>query len=397
MSQQSVAPGDSMQVHVSTVPAAKYQIRVYRLGYYHGSGARLMRCVPTCRGALQGTSQPRPTPDPTTGLARANWPVSSSFRVPRNWVTGYYVLQIILRSGPAAGHFQNVPTLVRHGSHVGRLLVVRSVNTAAAYNAWGGKSLYTFNSTNGVAANHVSFDRPIGAGELFDRSMLNLLEQYGFDVSYATDVDVDRDPAELLRYKFVLVLGHSEYWSRQMRDAYEAARDHGVNLGFFGGNIGDWQIRYEDNEHTIVAYKNAPDPSPDPRNWTTNFSRLNPPRPQCQLTGTEAGGAQGPIARYAINAAALSDPWFNGTGFKAGDTFRGNGFEYDVAPPPGCLPYPTTTFFADAQNPAIAPAVRYTAPSGAKVFGVASFALTSTLDDPRVRRFALNAITDLSR
>jgi hypothetical protein len=397
-SEQSVSPGGVLQLHVSTLPAAKYQIRIYRLGYYHGLGARLLTCLPTCRGALQGTPHPRGgTPDPTTGLLRANWPVTTTFRVPRTWVTGYYVLQLILRSGPQAGRVMNLSTIVRHGPHAGRLIVVRDVNTGAAYNSWGGKSLYTFNSTNQVAANHVSFDRPSAGVSNFDVPMIHLLEQHGFDVSYSTDVDVQRDPAELLRYKFVLVLGHSEYWSRQMRDAYEAARDQGVNLGFFGGDIGDWQIRYEDNEHTVVGYKLAPDPYPDPRDRTSNFARLKPPRPQCQLMGTQFGGGHGAIASYGINAAALSDPWFKGTGFKPGDTFAGNGFEYDMAAPPGCLAYPTTTFFADAQRPTIAPAVRYVAASGAKVFGVGSYALTMTLGDPRVRRFTLNALTDLTR
>jgi hypothetical protein len=398
MSEQSVSPGGVVQLHVSILPAAKYQIRIYRLGYYHGLGARLMTCLPSCRGALQGRPQPRNvTPDPTTGIVRANWPVTTAFHVPRSWVTGYYVFQLILRSGPQAGRVTNLSTVIRHGSHRGRLVVVRDVNTGAAYNSWGGKSLYTFNSTNNVAANHVSFDRPSAGVSIFDLPLIHLLELYGFDVSYTTDVDVQRDPAELLRYKFVLVLGHSEYWSRQMRDAYEAARDQGVNLGFFGGDIGDWQIRYEDNEHTVVGYKLAPDPNPDPSDKTTNFVRLRPSRPQCQLFGTQFTGGHGAITRYAINAAALSDPWFKGTGFKAGDTFRGNGFEYDAIGPPGCLPYPTTTFFADVQRPTLAPAVRYVAPSGAKVFGVGSYALTMTLDDLRVRRFTRNAITDLSR
>ena len=397
LSQQSVRPGDFLELHVSTSPAARYQIRIFRLGYYQGLGARLIKCIPSCGGALQGRPQDRPAPDSVTGMVRVDWPVTTRLRVPQSWVTGYYVLQVFLTSGPQAGRADNMTTTLRHGRHGGRMLVVRDVNTGAAYNSWGGKSLYTFNSTNGVAANHVSFQRPVSGVSIFDRPMIYMLEQNGFDVSYTTDVDVHRNPTELLRYKFVLVLGHNEYWSKGIRDAYEAARDRGVNLGFFGGDQGDWQIRYEDNEQTVVGYKLARDPYPDPSERTSNFARLQPPRPQCQLIATQFGGGHGPIASYAINNAALSDPWFKGTGFKAGDTFRGNGFEYDMAAPQGCVPYPTTTFFADAQRPTIAPAVRYVAASGAKVFGVGSYALTMTLGDPRVRRFTRNVITDMTR
>ena len=66
--------------------------------------------------------------------------------------------------------------------------------------------------------------------------MLQWLEREGYDVSYATNVDVDDDPNLLLSHKAFLSVGHDEYWSWQMRDNVERARDAGVNLGFFSGN-----------------------------------------------------------------------------------------------------------------------------------------------------------------
>jgi hypothetical protein len=399
LSQSSVAPGELLQLHASTTPAARFLVFVYRLGYYRGLGTRLLPC-PVCRRALQGRPQPMDSPDPATGMVRETWPVTTQFRIPRGWVSGEYLARLTLTSGPNANRSANIPFIVRRTAR-SKILVVSQVNTGQAYNNWGGKSLYDFNSTGAVAANHVSFDRPSRPGAtayFFDSSLTQLLEQTGFDVSYASDIDVHRNPAELLRHRLVIVLGHGEYWSRQIRDAYETARDQGVNLAFFGGDIGDWQIRYEDRERTIVAYKSRPDPYPDPAERTTNFSRLQPPRPQCQLIGTQFGGGHGFVKSYGINAAALSDPWFKGTGFKAGDTFVGNNYEYDLAAPAGCPAYPSITFFADSTRPDIAPAVRYTAASGARVFGVGSFALSSfALGDRRVRRFTQNAIADLAR
>jgi hypothetical protein len=36
----------------------------------------------------------------------------------------------------------------------------------------------------------------------------------------------------------ILVAGHNEYWSKQMRDAYDAAVAHGVSLGVFAADTG---------------------------------------------------------------------------------------------------------------------------------------------------------------
>ena len=55
--------------------------------------------------------------------------------------------------------------MVRDDDRVSDFLFTSSVNTYHAYNNWGGKSLYSFNSTGGIAAVKVSFNRPYGAGE----------------------------------------------------------------------------------------------------------------------------------------------------------------------------------------------------------------------------------------
>ena len=100
-----------------------------------------------------------------------------------------------------------------------------------------------------------------------------------------------------------------------------------------------------------------------------------------------------------MNASALGDRYFAGTGFAAGDTFAGNGFEYDWIGASSCLAYPSTLFFADASRPSIGPALRYTTPSGSTVFTVASEALAfmGAPADPRLKRFTLNVLDDLSQ
>jgi hypothetical protein len=399
-SEVSVFPGQAVHLHVSTTPPQRYHVELYRLGWYHGLGARRLPCG--CGSVRAGRAQPLAPMDPATGMVRESWPVTDVLRIPRSAVSGYYVAKLV----PAAGRSSIVPFVVKRpaGATPSRVLVVTDFNTIEAYNNWGGKSLYSFNSSDGTAANHVSFDRPF-AGNVgyFDVPFIRFLESQKLDISYATDVDVDLEPQDLLRHHLVVVIGHDEYWTKRMMDAYQAARDGGVNLAFFGGDYAGWQTRYEDADRTLVEYRNAAaDPEPDPALKTVNFSRLVPPRPECQVIGTEfsgTGNAQAPLdaATRTFRVADASDPWFAGTGFKTGDLFQAQAYEADEYLP-GCIPWPATIFFGDASNPNLAAAVRYRAPSGATVFGAGSYALSmGSLADPRLHRFAENVLAALNR
>ncbi len=62
-SEISVQPGDTIHLHVSTSPAARYRIQMYRLGWYGGSGGRLLGCIPSCGGDEQGTAYSVPSLD----------------------------------------------------------------------------------------------------------------------------------------------------------------------------------------------------------------------------------------------------------------------------------------------------------------------------------------------
>src|SRR5207253_7213822 len=62
-SESSVAPGDVVHLHVSTAPATRYRVEVYRLGWYGGAGGRLIGCVPGCSSDEPGVARVHPTPD----------------------------------------------------------------------------------------------------------------------------------------------------------------------------------------------------------------------------------------------------------------------------------------------------------------------------------------------
>ncbi len=414
-SEVSARQGQSIHLHVATDPAAAYRVEIYRLGWYGGKGGRLIGCSPSCSGSRPGVARTNPGPDSGNGLLRLDWPVTDTISVGRDWVSGYYYVNVVLVNGAAPGTERHVPVVIlAGGTRPSMILAQASVNTWQAYNAWGGLSLYTKPGT--VKGSHVSFDRPYDTfhqgPEWWELSSMHFLERHGYDVSYTTDLDTDRDPVTLLRHAVVMTLGHDEYWTHAMRNAFEAARDAGINLAFLGANTGYWQIRYEDGWRTLVEYRHPElDPEPDPSLKTTTFRELIPPRPECTLLGV-AYGQIGDSNDYMENADALLDSWFRDTGFTPGSTLHGLvGYEWDGLQP-GCdVPSVTVFFHYDHQYGAPpvegarwnADAVRYTATSGARVFAAGSLQFAWGLDplqeryDARLDRFMRNGLDDLTR
>jgi N,N-dimethylformamidase beta subunit-like, C-terminal len=411
-SEVSVAPGSVLHLHVS-VAAGRYRVRVFRIGWYGGAGGRSMRC---CGRPHAGAALAIPRPDPSTGLLALRWPVTDTVRVGRDWVSGYYVANLVLAAGPLAGRGTSIPFVVRSAGRRAAILVQAAVNTWQAYNRWGGAGLYE--NHTGVGDDHVSFDRPYsqrGAPreggreanlpEAWEFPLVRFLERYGYDVAYTTDVDTDRDPSELLRHRLVMTAGHDEYWTKAMRDGFESARAAGVNLAFMGANTGYWQMRYEDGRRTIVEYRSAErDPEADPALKTVRFRDLAKPRPECTLMGVQWGEIGN--ADYSPVGAAITppDPWFAGTGFRPTDVLRGIvGYEYDTIFDSCPTPPLTRLFGASLPNHASPSAVRYTASSGARVFSSGSIRFAVALDplngrgDPRLQRFMRNALADLTR
>ena len=418
-SQISVVAGRSVALHVSTVPAARYRIEVFRLGWYHGAGARLVECLPACavsgRGGSGRAGHARPVPpaDPKTGELALRWPVTDRIHTHRIWASGEYLAQVVLATGPERGRATWVPFVVRPvRPSPGAITVVVPVNTWEAYNNWGGKSLYTFNSTGKRAAVKVSFDRPWARDEendsfpvAFEYRYIQFLERNGFPLEYATDLDVDRRPDLLLRHPLAAMIGHGEYWSGAIRDAWDAARDAGKNLAFLGANIGFWQIRYEDRRHTIVEYRDSGlDPDPSAAEKTTFFRRLDPPRPECQLEGVQFqyGGLKAPLVNdYVVTAAA--NPWLTEAGLRPGDVLAGavRG-EWDAVEPRCDAPAPTVLFHYGGADPADATVTN--TPAGGRVlalgsegFGrlVSGFRKPRCLVDARAETFLRAAIGDL--
>lgn len=135
--------------------------------------------------------------------------------------------------------------------------------------------------------------------------MVRWLEANGYNVSYTTDVDSDRNGDKIIDHKVFMSVGHDEYWSGGQRANVEAARDAGVNLAFFSGNESYWKTRWENSIdasgqpfRTLVCYKESKaNAQIDPVDlsqgtWTGTWrdNRFSPPadggHPENALSGT---------------------------------------------------------------------------------------------------------------
>ena len=89
---------------------------------------------------------------------------------------------------------------------------------------------------DGPQAVKVSFDRPYtttrakGTADFlfWEVHLVRWLEKSGYDVAYSTNLDTHINGNKLLSYKAFLSTGHDEYYTKEMYDALEYARDHGA-------------------------------------------------------------------------------------------------------------------------------------------------------------------------
>ena len=397
----SVNRGGSIGIFVNTIESS-YTMAIYRMGYYGGAGARKMLTV-----SLAGIAQPS-CPMNALGTVDCRWINPYVLNIPNSadptdWMSGIYLVK--LTTGTT--HTQQYAIFaVRDDARYSNILMIQSVNTYEAYNVWGGKSLYGTISNSSDTANKaekVSFNRPYyangsyGTSDFFgglytgnELGMLTWLEQHGYDVTYATDPDLDSNPSIALNHKMVEIVGHTEYWSWGMRDAIQNAIGAGVNFASFAGNVSFWQIRYEaslvtgDPYRTIVGYKEhvALDPLGTTKYATTEWRYAPVNRPEDLMTGTMFVTKGRPLLCVEDESSWV----LTGTGLKNGQCFGnpdGSGF---LGPE---LDYLGPDAPADIQRVGHSPAASdlanfsdmtvYRASSGATVFSSGSIGWSETV------------------
>jgi len=440
----SVNVGATIGFKIDTAVSA-YTIDIYRTGWYGGLGARKVASVTP--SATLPQHQPQCLSDVSTELYDCgNWGLSASWAVPSTAVSGVYFALLTI---PATGDSSQITFVVRDDSSHSALLFQTSDETWQAYNTYGGSDFYQ-GAANGRAYK-VSYNRPVAtrsheAGRDFyfssEYAMVRFLERNGYDVSYFSGLDTDRNGSLLTNHKTFLSVGHDEYWSTGQRANVEAARDAGVNLAFFSGNEVYWHTRWEPSaagattaNRTLVSYKetwaNAKiDPS---ATWTGTWRdpRFASPangggQPENGLTGTQYMSNDTDLAVTVSATEGKLRLWRNTTlasltsgsvalaahtvGYESNEDLD-NGFR-----PAGLIRLSTTTgaapqYLQDFGSINTLPGTTthhltlYRAPSGALVFSAGSIQWAWGLDqthdgngaaaDPRMQQATVNLLADM--
>jgi N,N-dimethylformamidase beta subunit-like, C-terminal len=420
-SASSVTPGQQLTFYVSTqLEGTSYSIDFYRLGWYGGLGGRFMGERANQTGHAQGYYDQSAgrlvnchscLVDTRTGLVEAHWQPSYTLTVPSDWTTGVYLAKFT-----DANHLQTYTPFDVLGNAHSTYVVVTADTTAEAYNNWGGNSLYGYNSnsaeTDGLGRGvKVSFDRPydqgFGSGYvlLFEANTIHWLEREGYDLSYISSVDLHEDSAQLLQHRAYLSIGHDEYWTKEMRDGVENARDHGVGLAFLEANAAYWQMRFEPDSagvpnRTIVCYKVdtsnhdlARDPLYGKDNTRVTALWRDPVlnRPENALVGIMFSNLNQRSGFSWQVSSQVKSPLLDGTGLQPGQEYGCGlvGYEWDRvfangATPAGLHVLSVSHTVYGNNHPDVSNTTYYIAPSGAMVFATGSIYWARSLDSYRL-------------
>lgn len=402
-SKQSVRAGETIDIMVSTDPAQRFEIELFRMGYYGGRGARLMKKL----GPFDG--QPRPTPKPgEKNLHECHWKPTTDLTIPDDWLSGVYLGRLTtLPEDDRRPYWQSYVIFIVRDERPADILFQCSDNTWQAYNRWPNNfSLYTHPKGGQGPWADVSFDRPygreaqftavvndpltFGSGEFLplEFPLAYWLEQQGYDVAYCSNSDM-LSPDRGLKCQAFISVGHDEYWDIRQYRSVAAMRDAGVNLLFLSGNSVCWVTPFRasgDGRPNRIIFRGGPYGAENDYAW----QRLKEHGPFPEH-GPDDGLLMGARNIEPVNGGgdwivAKPDHWmFAGTGVKAGDRIPGLiGWEYHGDPPdlPGLEVVAGGTAWQGGENAQRWTATIYPGPKGNFVFNASTIFWAQGLSSP---------------
>jgi len=216
------------------------------------------------------------------------------------------------------------------------ITVVYPSNTENAYTNNGGKSLYDYNSTDGKAATRVSFSRTIGLASFCEAFLRWIVTEKEFDINYICDQDLD-DYSIINKSKLIIIIGHSEYWTRKARENFDQFVDKGGDALILSGNTMWWQVRYDTINNQLICYRDLnKDPIQDSLLKTINWYESPLKYPIEKSIGVHFKNASfGHMRNHPLKIINEKSPLLDGTNLKNGDTLSLPTHEFDGPPVEG--------------------------------------------------------------
>lgn len=216
------------------------------------------------------------------------------------WVNGFgfqLTCSLSINNSLPSGRYlleNTIPFVVKNSSNNLNIQVLVSTNTDQAYNIGVentgpnvglGKNFYSPADFGGHDGHILSFNRTLIDYEEhhFMDGFLKWMPNQGYsNVGYICDKDMD-DFSNLDKTRLLIIIGHSEYWTKEARLNFDRFVLGGGHALILSGNTMCWQVRYRDdpnnpNNPQIICFQNhsvdlQEDPACDPRKsyyWQEN-------------------------------------------------------------------------------------------------------------------------------
>ena len=240
---------------------------------------------------------------PDVSETGCDWPSIARIKVESNWPSGAYLVAVTptytKSDQQAATHLIIVRPAVSRKDR--RLLLITADSTWNAYNDWGGSNHYegTVDPGSNRFASALSNQRPFARGFLilppdaprtlpknkpkygakveyphmdwawnhgyskkyasggwasYEKHFVQWAHKMGYPLDIATQQDLHFRPEVLDKAACLVMVGHDEYWSWQMRDSVDQYVEAGGNVARFAGNF-LWQIRLECQGKVQICHK----------------------------------------------------------------------------------------------------------------------------------------------
>ncbi|HEY2952429.1 MAG TPA: LamG domain-containing protein, partial [Verrucomicrobiae bacterium] len=251
---------------------------------------------PSFQAAVPRFENYEPERDPRRGhalrfaaddLYHCRWEASHKYRLPANAKPGVYVGRIHFEWEGKPGLY-HITFIVRRPPRRKQapILLLTATNTWRAYNsapfARAQTRLKTVCGTDGMANSpgnppayscyrkhaagqgtyqvglrmpwpaagpYILYGGPTDYSHLMraDRFAQVWLEQAGYEYDVVTDVDLHREPEQLLAYRVFIINGHSEYWSIPMYEGLENYLNRDGNVICLSGNSLFWRVSFNED------------------------------------------------------------------------------------------------------------------------------------------------------
>ncbi len=365
-------------------------------------------------------------------IVGCGWETGFEFRIGKDWPSGAYRVSLTAEGRDGAPIRSHHLFIVKphRGSKPKRILQIAATGTWVAYNTWGGSSHYRgltgpnrdqyspivsierpwcrgfvvlppdaprvpleWSPRPGAALRYPHLEWAYSTGHSpkyasagwasYDSHFMRWAEREGYAIDLVSQHELHLDPELLHDYDCVVMVGHDEYWTWEMRDAVDSYVDRGGHVARFAGNF-MWQTRLEYGGTRQVCYKyraRSEDPvyrTSDRSRTTGSWEAHETGRPGAATFGLNAidglyAGWGGCVARGARGFPVYRpEHWaFAGTDLSYGDLLgsEGHAFGYEV----DGLPYVIRDGLPEALPTGGAP----------KGISILALGLSSLLEEPR--------------